>query len=151
MVLTQRIWEEPSVDIQDWPSIPTEAQKNDYTYDPIPAECSPRIMPNILMHLFEHPDHAECEPVLYRNIAKKLRQKLEACPVKKSAVGWGVHFVEGLNWFNMFIYVCSDFVAALVLIVAWSIVRQYIQGGFAITGFMLAFLGFCLGLARTEV
>lgn len=102
------------VDIQTCPSIPPETEKHDYTYDPLPAECSPPIGPNILMHLFEHPGHAECESVLYKKIPKKLREKLEACPVKKSALGWGVHFVEGLNWFTVFIYGCSGFAAALV-------------------------------------
>lgn len=139
------------VDIQEWYSIPPEAHKNEYTYEPLPAECSPPIGPNILIHLFENPDHAECEPVLYKKIPKKLREKLEACPLKKSAVGWGVHFVEGLDWFTVFIYGCSGFATTLVLAVAWSIVRRDVQGGLAIAGFMLAFLGFCLGIARTEI
>lgn len=137
-------------DIQHGESILPETQNYDYTYDPLPAETSPPIGSNTLVHLFEHPDHAEWEPVLYRRIPKKLRQKLKACPVKKSAVGWGVHFVEGLNTFTVFIYGCLGFAATLVLAVAWSIVRNDVQGGFAIAGFLLAFLGFCLGIARME-
>ncbi|KUI53187.1 hypothetical protein VP1G_10526 [Cytospora mali] len=139
------------VDIQTSPSIPPETRTQDYTYDPLPAESNPPIGTNLLMHLFEHPDHAECEPVLYKKVPKKLDYRLEACPVKKTAIGWGVSFVEGLNWFTVFIYGCAGFASALVLAVVWSMIRGDIQGGFAIAGFMLAFIGFCMGIARIEI
>ena len=38
------------------------------------------------MHLFQHPEHADVEPVMYRKIPKKLRDRLQACPVKGSTV-----------------------------------------------------------------
>lgn len=103
------------------------------------------------MHLFEHPQHADVLPILFRKIPKKLHDKLEPCPVKGSAVGWGVQFVEGMDWFVVFVCGCVGFASALVLAVVWSAVRGDFQGGFAIAGFMLAFLGFCLGVARTEI
>lgn len=111
----------------------------------------PPVGPNILMHLFEHPEHAEVLPVLYSRIPKKLRDKLQVCPSKGIAVGWGIQFVEGLNWFTIFISGCLGFFGALVLAMAWSIVRHDVQGGFAIAGFVLAFLAFCLGIAKTEI
>lgn len=139
------------MDVQKSPSIPPEQQVgNEYSYDPLPAETNPPIGPNILMHLFEHPEDAEVLPVLFRKIPKKLRDKLEPCPVKGSAVGWGVQYVEGMNWSVLFLCGSLGFAAALVFAVVWSTVRGDIQGGFAIAGFMLAFLGFCLGVARAE-
>ncbi|KAF3762566.1 hypothetical protein M406DRAFT_341767 [Cryphonectria parasitica EP155] len=139
------------VDIHIHPAIPPEDQaRQNYTYEPLPAETIPPIGPNLLMHLFEHPDHAEILPILYKKIPQKLRAQLEACPIKGSAVGWGLQFVEGTNWFHVFLCGCLGFISALLFAVVWSIVRRDIQGGFAISGFMLAFLGFCLGIARTE-
>lgn len=111
----------------------------------------PPVGPNLLMHLFEHPEDAEVLPVLFRKIPKKLRDKLQACPRKGSAVGWGVQFVEGLNWFAVFVCGCVGFMAALLLAMVWSGVKHDVQGGFAIAGFLLAFLGFCLGIAKTEI
>lgn len=89
--------------------------------------------------------------MLYQRVPKKLRDKLQACPRKGSAVGWGFQFVEGLNWFAIFLCGCVGFLAALLLAMVWSIVKSDVQGGFAIVGFVLAFLGFCVGIARTEM
>lgn len=102
------------------------------------------------MHLFEHPEEAEVLPVLFRKVPKKMRGKLEPCPVKGSAVGWGVQFVEGMDWFVIFFFGCVGFASALVFAVVWSVVRGDIQGGFAIAGFMLAFLGFCFGVTQND-
>lgn len=102
------------------------------------------------MHLFEHPECAGVLPVLFRKIPKKLNNKLEPCPLNGS-VGWGVQFVEGVDWFVVFLCGCVGFALALILAVIWSTIRGDVQGGFAIAGFMLAFLGFCLGVVRTEI
>lgn len=123
----------------------------DYSYDPVPAETNPPIGPNLLMHLFEHPEDAEVLPVLFRKIPKRLRDKLEPCPVKGSAVGWGVQFIEGVDWFVVFLCGCVVFTLAFIFAVVWSIVRRDIQGGFAIAGFMLAFLGFCFGVTQNDL
>lgn len=140
------------VDVQTNPSVPPEDQAGrDYSYASSPAETSPPIGTDLLMHLFEHPECAEVLPVLFRKIPKKLHDKLEACPVKGSAIGWGVQFVEGMDWFVVFLCGCAGFFSALVMAVVWSTVRGDVQGGFAIAGFMLAFLGFCFGVARTEI
>ena len=88
---------------------------------------------------------------MYRKIPKKLRGRLEACRIKGSAVGWGVHFTEGVNWVALFSYGCVGFFCALVFAVAWSTARGDIQSGFAIGTFMVTFVGFCLGIARTEI
>lgn len=123
----------------------------DYSYDPVPAETNPPIGPNLLMHLFAHPEDAEVLPVLFRKIPKRLRDKLEPCPVKGSAVGWGVQFVEGIDWFVVFLCGCVGFTLAFIFAVVWSIIRRDIQGGFAIAAFMLAFLGFCFGVTQNDL
>lgn len=140
------------MDIKKCPDVPTEAQAyNSYSFDPLPAETNPPIGSNLLTHLLEHPEDAEDLPVLYHKFPKKLRAKLKVCPKKGSAVGWGIEFVEGLNWFTVFLCGCLGFMAALVSAIVWSVVRSDVQGGFAIAAFMLAFLCFCLGIARTEI
>lgn len=140
------------VDVQNFPDVPNDPQAfTDYTFDPLPAETNPPIGPRLLAHLLEHPEHAEVLPVLYRKFPKKLRAKLQACPRKGRAAGWGIEFVEGLNWFMVFLCGCVGFTAALISAIVWTVVRDDVQGGFAIAGFMLAFLGFCLGIARTEI
>lgn len=149
------VYRKEFVDIHDSPSVPDqedkEEAKRNYTYDPLPALSNPPIGPNLLMHMFQNPEHADSEPVLYRKIPKKLHSRLEPCPVKGSAVGWGVHFKEGVNWVALFACGLTGFSCALAFAVAWSIARGDIQSGFAIGSFMVAFVGFCLGIARTEI
>ncbi len=132
------------VDIQSKPSVPPETLSDHYHYDPMPFDTIPPVGPNLLMHFFEHPHHAEVVPVLYRRIPKKLREKLAACPVKHSSVGWGMQLVEGLDPFLVFVYGCVAFIAALAAAVVWVVAREDIQGGFAIAGFVLAFVMFCV-------
>lgn len=122
-----------------------------YIYNPLPAELNPPIGTNLLMHLYQNPEHADVEPVMYNKIPKKLRDKLQVCPVKGSAVGWGVHFTEGVDWLVLFSCGCVGFLFALVFSVAWSIARGDIQSGFAMGSFIVAFVIFCLGVAQTEV
>ncbi|KAK3694527.1 hypothetical protein B0T22DRAFT_373344 [Podospora appendiculata] len=146
-----RVYRSQLVDVQFRPSIPPDGTASDYAYEPLPAEIMPPIGSNHLMHLFEHPEDAEATPVLYRKIPKKLRAKLEACPTKGSSVGWGLHFVEGMNWVVLFIYGCAGFGLSLLAAVVWATVRADVQGAFAIAGFMIAFMMFCAGIARSEI
>lgn len=119
-------------------------------YEPTPPATNPPIGPNLLMHLFEYPDHAEVTPVLYKRIPRKLRAKLEACPIQGSSAGWGIHYVEGLDRLTMYIYGCVGFAIALVMAVIWASIRDDVQGGFAIAGFLIAFLAFCGSLVQSE-
>jgi hypothetical protein len=122
-----------------------------YNYEPMPAEVMPPIGSNLLMHLFEHPEDAEPVPVLYRKIPKKLRDRLQVCPVKGSSVGWGLQFVEGMNWFLVFVYGCAGFGLALLVALIWVALNADVQGAFAIAGYIIAFLLFCGGFARAEI
>ncbi len=140
------------VDVQAHPSLPPpDAMRTLYTYEPMPADVVPPIGSNHLTHLLEHPEDAEVVPVLYRRIPKKLRARLEACPQKGSSVGWGLQFVEGMNWFVVFVYGCAGFGLALLSAVLWAVIRADVQGAFAIAGFIITFLLFCGGIARAEI
>ncbi|KAI0198271.1 hypothetical protein F4808DRAFT_263070 [Astrocystis sublimbata] len=132
------------VDVRVCPSMPTT--NNDYAYDPMPPEVVPPIGPNLLMHLFENPDHADVTLFLFRRFPKKLRTQLEACPVKGSSIGWGVEFVEGIDWYAVFVTGCIGFLFCLIFGVAWSVAKGDVQGGFGIASFLLAFVVSCGGI-----
>ncbi|KAI0183816.1 hypothetical protein EV127DRAFT_254931 [Xylaria flabelliformis] len=132
------------VDVRACPSLPTAS--NDYTYDPMPPDVIPPIGPNLLMHLFENPDHADVTLFLYKRFPKKMRAQLEACPTKGSSIGWGVEFVEGVNWYAVFMSGLLGFVFCLLFAVAWSAAKGDVQGGFGIASFLLTFFVFCGGI-----
>ncbi|KAI0857312.1 hypothetical protein F4860DRAFT_490180 [Xylaria cubensis] len=132
------------VDVRACPSLPTAS--NDYTYDPMPPDVIPPIGPNLLMHLFENPDHADVTLFLYKRFPKKMRAQLEACPMKGSSIGWGVEFVEGVNWYAVFVSGLLGFVFCLLFAVAWSAAKGDVQGGFGIASFLLTFFVFCGGI-----
>ncbi|KAI0545854.1 hypothetical protein F4679DRAFT_559546, partial [Xylaria curta] len=131
------------VDVRSCPSLPTSS---DYTYDPMPPDVIPPIGPNLLMHLFENPDHADVTLFLYKRFPKKLRAQLEACPTKGSSIGWGVEFVEGVNWYAVFVSGFLGFLFCLLFAVAWSAAKGDVQGGFGIASFLLTFFVFCGGI-----
>ncbi|GAW27373.1 putative transcription factor C2H2 [Rosellinia necatrix] len=132
------------VDVRACPSMPVES--SDYTYDPTPPDTIPPIGPNLLMHLFENPDHADVTSLLFNRVPKKLRTQLEACSVKGSSIGWGVEFVEGVDWYSVFVSGCLGFLFCLTFAVAWSAARGDVQGGFGIASFLLTFFVFCGGM-----
>ncbi|KAI8947002.1 hypothetical protein F4801DRAFT_562481 [Xylaria longipes] len=132
------------VDVRVCPSMPTAS--NDYTYDPMPPDAIPPIGPNLLMHLFENPDHADITLFLYHRFPKKLKAQLEACPTKGSSIGWGVEFVEGVDWYAVFVSGCLGFLFCLLFAVAWAAARGDVQGGFGIASFLLTFFIFCAGI-----
>lgn len=112
----------------------------------------PPIGPNVLVHFFEHPTHAGLLPDLYRRIPKKLREKLEPCPVKGSSPGWGLAFVEELDTFLFFLCGLLGFLCCFIVAIVWTVVRDDdVQGGFGIGSFLLGFLVFVGGLVQTSL
>ncbi|KAI0868244.1 hypothetical protein GGS24DRAFT_482943, partial [Hypoxylon argillaceum] len=129
------------VDVRACPSMPTPG--TEYAYDP--TDAIPPIGSNLLMHLFENPEHADVTLFLYNRFPKKLRAQLEACPMKGSSIGWGVEFVEGVDWYVVFAATCLGFLFCLIFAVGWAATKGDIQGGFGIASFLLAFVVFCSG------
>jgi hypothetical protein len=136
-----RLYHGQLVDIHNHNSIPPEALKDEYDYQPMPAESMPPIGPNLLMHFFPHPDHAAARPVLLRSIPKRKRDKLEPCPIKGSSVGWGLDVVTGPNEVKIFLYGLLGCFLSMLFGIVWTVVMSDIQGGFGVAGFMFPFLG----------
>ncbi|KAF4841854.1 hypothetical protein CGCSCA4_v009148 [Colletotrichum siamense] len=122
---------------------------SDFEYEQ--SDTEPPIGSNLMMHLFENPEHADIFPVLLRRIPKKMKERLRPCPRKGSSIGWGVHFKETLNGMYVFAFGCIGFMLCLAISVVYTVVKDDIQGGFAIGGFVLAFLLFCGGTLHSYV
>ncbi|KAL8806994.1 MAG: hypothetical protein Q9182_000975 [Xanthomendoza sp. 2 TL-2023] len=106
-------------DIQKWDDIPPESRKAEYRYNPIPAEIVPPIGPNHMMHLIEHPDHAEADGTCLDKVPKKLREKLRTCPNQGIGLGWGICFVEGLNWLTIWILGSAGLLLSMGFGILW--------------------------------
>lgn len=117
----------------------------------MPAKFIPPVESNLLLHLYEDPEHAEDTDVLFRKVFKKLRGRLEACVVKGSSLGWGIQFVEGLHWHKLLLYSLGGFCVSLVVGVVWAAVRDDVQGGFGIAGVLLEFMALVVGLIHAEL
>jgi hypothetical protein len=137
------------VNIRLSPSVPDGNARTEYDYEL--SETEPPVGPNLMMHLFENPDHAEVLPILYRRFPKKIRQRLEACPRKDSSTGWGLSFAERISPVAVFISGIIAFALCLLISIAWTVARDDVQGGFAIGGFLLAFSLFCGGFLHSAL
>lgn len=136
------------VDIQLQPSLPNKENLRHYSFESQECDTIPPIGPNLLMHYFEHPDHADVVPVLFKRIPKRKPRKLVPCPIMKSSVGWGLQLAEGTDMLTLFGYGCGAFVVALIVAITWSVTKNDVQGGFAIATYVLAFLLFVGGVGR---
>ncbi|KAI1459953.1 hypothetical protein F4805DRAFT_419303 [Annulohypoxylon moriforme] len=138
------------VDIKPGDSIPPPEQLNsNYMFERV--DSFPPIGSNMLMHLFSNPEDADVLPILYQRIPKKMRLKLAACPIKGSAIGWGVRFVEGLDWFILFIYGCAGFALCLIMAVSWTVAKNDVQGGFTMAGVMVPICAFTVGYLQVAL
>ncbi|KAK1673385.1 hypothetical protein BDP55DRAFT_670079 [Colletotrichum godetiae] len=112
-------------------------------------DTEPIIGFNLMMHLFENPDRADIFPVLFKRIPRKMRKQLQPCPIRGGSTGWGIQFVESLNELYVFLFGCVGFLVCLGISVTWTVIHDDIQGGFAIGGFVLAFILFCGGVLHS--
>ncbi|KAI0847673.1 hypothetical protein F5Y00DRAFT_240792, partial [Daldinia vernicosa] len=137
--------------IRSKPALPPKELKDQYQYDPMPADLVPPIASNMLVHFLENPTHASVLPDLYKRIPKKLRQKLAPCQVTGMSIGWGIEFVEGIDSFMFFIFGSALFLICFIVAVGWSVIKQDVQGGFGIGGFILAFMLFCGAIVHSAL
>lgn len=140
-------------DIRLCPSVPSPDKiGTEYHFDAgTEPDITPPIGPNILTHLFEHPEHADVLPAIWKRIPRKLCTELTPCPTRGSSFGWGLQLEEGMEWFVFFVLGCAGFLACLLVAIVWSLAQGDVQGGFSIGGFLLAFLVFCGGIAHTAL
>ena len=140
------------IDIKEKNDLPPESLKNEYRYQPIPAETIPPIGTNYLMHLYEHPDHADDVPFCLDRIPKKLREQLELSPHQAPGLlGWGVYFAEGFNWPKFWVFGSIVLSLSVLFGTCWSTLRQDIQGGFGVTACIMVAVTFTTGVVQAAV
>jgi hypothetical protein len=145
------LYRDDFVDVRIVPSIPpTWVGGVEYSYNLSSSDVIPPIGPNLLLHFFEHPDHASVRPSLFSKIPKKKRSKLVPCPVNGSSAGWGILIVEGFNWNTFFLYSILGFLLCATFGTTWAILKNDVQGGFGISAYLLAFGIFIGGFVHTR-
>jgi hypothetical protein len=114
----------------------------------MPAETVPPIGPNLLMHFFSHPEDSASHLVLHPSIPKRKNDRLEPCPIKGSSVGWGIDVTTGVDELKLFGLGLLGTLASIVFGLAWSFIKEDIQGAFAVAGFL--FTLFALPIASLK-
>lgn len=135
------------VNIRKENDLPPETLREEYTYNPMPADMIPPLGENYMMHLFAHPDHADPRAKEDLNrIPKKLKDRLAICPTQGRGVGWGVHFVEGWHFSALFLVAYVVFlIASLVFFVCWAVLKQDVQGASGVAAYILTFTTLSVG------
>lgn len=136
-------------DIQKYDDIPPESKKHEYRYNPIPAETIPPIGSNHMMHLYDHPEHAEVEATCVDKIPKKLRERLRLCSNQGTRLGWGICFDEGLNWFMVWLLGSIGLLLSMVFGLLWTCLKDDMQGGFGVAACMMMTFVFTAGILQT--
>jgi hypothetical protein len=144
-----RLFKLDLVDITEAPSIPCRPDRAVYSFEE--QDSSPPLGSSILMHLFEHPDHADVLPVLFKMIPKKLNEKITRDHETGTSTGWGLRLVEGFNYGAIFLLGCAGFIICAIIAAVWSALMKDVQGGFAIGAFLLTFTVFCVGSLFSSV
>ena len=140
------------IDIKEKNDLPPADLKHEYRYQPIPAETIPPIGTNHLMHLYEHPDHADDVPFCLERMPKKIREQLKLAPHQAPGLlGWGVYFAEGFNWPKFWVFGSVILSLSVLFGVCWSTLMQDIQGGFGVTACMMVAVTFTTGVVQAAV
>lgn len=100
------------------------------------------------MHMYHHPDDAGDGTFCLTRFPKKTREQLQVPKCGEAQAGWGIHYVEGLNWQKVYAAGMVVCLLSLVFGLAWSILRNDVQGGFGVSAYMLAFLACTVGLLQ---
>jgi hypothetical protein len=74
---------------------------------------------------------------------------LKATP-EEEVIGWGIHFQEGVHW-NTVIFLGAVFVIfGIIFALVWAVKRGDMQGGFAVTGCVLALCSLLVAFLMTR-
>jgi hypothetical protein len=124
----------------------------DYRYLPTPPDLVPPIGENHMMHLFQHPEHADEETVCLDRFPKKLKEKLECKPGTPTSIGWGLEFVEDWDWkLIWWIAFAVLGLGSLLVGVLWAVFKHSVQDAFAIAAYMVAFVGVSVGALQSAL
>ena len=134
------------VDIRKQDDLPPEDKKNEYRYNPVPAEIIPPVGENHMLHLINHPTHAEEDGFVLDRIPKKLKEPLHVCPSRGTGLGWGIYFIEGWQVSIITIVAFAVLLAgSLAFLICWSVLKHDIQGASGVAAYIIAFLGLAIG------
>lgn len=141
------VYSQRLVDVRMTPDMPDESRREEYSYDPMPAEFLPPIGENHMMHLYRCPDGADHTDICLSKIPKKI-EGLAWLPVHPQGckVGWGLQFVEGLDVAKLWLLGLIGLMISITFRIAWSFVKGHMQSGFAVAACMLTGLIFTTGL-----
>ncbi len=143
------VYSQRLVDVRTTPDIPDEGRRDEYSYRPMPADFIPPIGENHMMHLYTYPEEAEHTGICLGKIPKKT-EGLAWLPAHSqgSKVGWGLQFVEGLDLTKLWVSGFIGFMISIMFGIAWSILKDDMQSGFAVAACMLTGLLFTTGMVQ---
>lgn len=134
------------VDIRKQNDLPPEDKKDEYRYNPVPAEIIPPVGENHMLHLINHPTHAEEDGFVLDRIPKKMKERLLICPSRGTGLGWGIYFIEG--WHISVITLVAFallLVGSLSFLICWSALKHDVQGASGVAAYIVALLGLAVG------
>ena len=102
-----------------------------------------------MLHLMNHPSHAEEDGFVFDPIPKKLKERLLVCPSRGTGLGWGIYFIEG--WCVGVITLVAFAVllaGSLTFLVCWSVLERDYRGLWGLRLMLLHFWDWRLGVCR---
>lgn len=139
------------VNIHKKNDIPPKNRKEDYRYQPMSAKYIPPVGPNHMMHLYDHSEEVEQTALCYEKIPRKRKYRLVDCAQRSTAIGWGIQLVEGLDIMKLWLLGLVGFFICTAFGLVWSLIKNDIQVGFAITACMLVDLIFTTSLIQAAI
>ncbi|KAM0716030.1 hypothetical protein Q7P37_008544 [Cladosporium fusiforme] len=132
-------------EVKEYDCIPPETQEDQYVYKPMPAKSKIPVGPYVMKHLFDHPDHAYSRPIYFPKIPRKLNHRLSVRAAAGYNEGWGLYYVEKVSWSQVCCLGLVGVLACTIFGVAWTVLKDDIQGGFGVASYMLAVIVLGLG------
>lgn len=126
-------------EILEYPCLPPqiEVQKQNYHYAPCPADIQNPLLRYPYLHdLFEPGYHLD---TFWTNrTPKKLKQALQYSNGGDPVIGWGVHIIEGPNWYALVVLAVLFVFATFILSLAYSLAGHDASSGFTMGSFFLS-------------
>jgi hypothetical protein len=127
----------------------TEMATEGYAYHPCPLKPPP-IPANIFLHHLSNP--GPHKKLLWgKRMPQKLHNSILQIPTPDDLVtGWGVHIIEGLNKYTVFMCALAGLLVSGIVATAWSIARDDVQGGFGIGAWLTSMEAVVMMLVITK-
>lgn len=131
-----------------YPSFPPEEEvktKGNYLYTPCPIDIEDPFLNNQFIHELLTPG-PHLDRYWVDSFPKKLNGKLEYISGQRP-FGWGIHIVEGPNWYAFAFLACTIVTLSGVLSVIYAILRQDISSAFGMGSYIISVLALFVTLA----